>query len=117
MNTTQLKEHIEQQKKAAEYAKTFVKFKYEIGDMIEGEVNVFYITERYVAERVEDVEHEIIPGVWSRGGKDWVYVAEYIVENVTQNKKYKYGEKQLDNLIESGCTLHRRVANENKNRI
>lgn len=118
MNTTQLKEYTEYVKKLKESVKDYIKWKYSVGDMFEGEVNVFYIIQKVIAERVVDVEEEIIPGVKHfANAKDWAYVPEYIVECITQNKTYQYSEKQLDKMIENGCTLHRKVLNENKSGV
>lgn len=91
MNTTRSKEHI--------------KYKYNIGDVIEGEVNVYYILEKIVLDKVI---------------KDkWTYIPGYLLISVAKNGNFPYTEEHINKLIKAGCILHKnkKVLNEDKNRI
>lgn len=115
LNTTQLEKWKEHTRKLREQVKANMNFKYNIGDVLEGEVNVFFVTEQIMAERVVDVEEEIRPGCGAFvNQKDWAWVPEYRVECPTLNRNFQYNEKQLDKMLEDGHTLHRKKQNENK---
>lgn len=91
-------------------SKNSVRFKYNIGDIIEGELNIFYVQKQIVAERVVDCEIEYSSyGTLPVLGKDWKPVPEYILENLTLQQNFRYGEKHIDNMIRKGAKLYRKI--------